>query len=76
MCCWEKRKGENVMAVETKEKTSAEIALKLKPIVEAALAEEGNIHIVTKAESLYLLMQIVVGPRIAGQIIRESQINQ
>ncbi|HDP8153542.1 TPA: hypothetical protein P7B88_000424 [Escherichia coli] len=64
------------MAVETKEKTSAEIALKLNPIVEAALAEEGNIHIVTKAESLYLLMQIVVGPRIAGQIIRESQINQ
>ena len=56
------------MAVKSEEKTSADIALKLKPIVEAALADEGNIHITTKAESLYLLMQIVVGPRIASRL--------
>ncbi|EHZ8622604.1 hypothetical protein ACQE34_20830 [Escherichia coli] len=62
------------MAVKSEEKTSADIALKLKPIVEAALAEEGNIHIVTKAEALFLLMQLISSPMVAADIIRSGQV--
>lgn len=62
------------MAVETKGKTPAEIALKLKPIVEAALAEEGNVHITTTAEAMFLLMQLISGPMVAADIIRCGQV--
>lgn len=56
-------------------RSSTELALELYPVVKGLIDNDPEVHPRIMTEALYLLMQMVDGPFVAGQVIRSSQVH-